>query len=83
LASLTPVYREHVICVDPNAVYSAAEAERRMKLQDILLTAMANKMDWWGAAESSGSAIERCGAGANDWTSAAATSLPYITSSAM
>jgi transposase len=37
--------------VDPNQVYSAAEVERMMKLQDVLLKAMAGKMRWWEAAE--------------------------------
>lgn len=32
-------------------VYSAAEVERMMKLQDVLLKAMAGKMHWWEAAE--------------------------------
>lgn len=31
--------------------YSAAEAERMMKLQDVLLKAMAKKIRWWDAAE--------------------------------
>jgi len=31
--------------------YSAAEAERMMKLQDVLLKAMAKKITWWDAAE--------------------------------
>jgi hypothetical protein len=30
--------------VDPNQAYSAAEVERMMKLQDVLLKAMAKKM---------------------------------------
>jgi transposase len=37
--------------VDPNQAYSAAEVERMMKLQDVLLKAMAGKMHWWEAAE--------------------------------
>jgi transposase len=37
--------------VDPNQTYSAAEVERMMKLQDVLLKAMAKKMHWWEAAE--------------------------------
>lgn len=37
--------------MDPNQVYSAAEVERMMKLQDVLLKAMAGKMHWWEAAE--------------------------------
>ena len=31
--------------------YSAAEVERMMKLQDVLLKAMAKKITWWDAAE--------------------------------
>ncbi len=31
--------------------YSTAEMERMMKLQDVLLKAMAGKMSWWDAAE--------------------------------
>jgi len=31
--------------------YSAAEMERMMKVQDILLKAMAKKITWWAAAE--------------------------------
>ena len=34
-----------------NQQYSAAEVERMMKLQDVLLKAMAGKMHWWEAAE--------------------------------
>jgi transposase len=37
--------------VDSNQAYSAAEVERMMKLQDVLLKAMAKKMCWWEAAE--------------------------------
>jgi hypothetical protein len=37
--------------VDPNQQYSAAETERMMKLQDVLLKAMAKKIRWWDAAE--------------------------------
>jgi transposase len=37
--------------VDFNQAYSAAEVERMMKLQDVLLKAMAKKMRWWEAAE--------------------------------
>jgi transposase len=37
--------------VNPNQTYSAAEVERMMKLQDVLLKAMAGKMHWWEAAE--------------------------------
>jgi transposase-like protein len=31
--------------------YPAAEVERMMKLQDVLLKAMAKKITWWEAAE--------------------------------
>jgi predicted ArsR family transcriptional regulator len=31
--------------------YPAAETERMMKLQDVLLKAMAKKIRWWDAAE--------------------------------
>ena len=37
--------------MNPNQAYSAAEVERMMKLQDVLLKAMAGKMHWWEAAE--------------------------------
>jgi hypothetical protein len=31
--------------------YTAAEMERMMKVQDVLLKAMAKKISWWAAAE--------------------------------
>ena len=31
--------------------YSATEMERMMKVQDVLLKAMAKKITWWSAAE--------------------------------
>jgi hypothetical protein len=31
--------------------YSAAEMERMMRVQDVLLKAMAKKITWWAAAE--------------------------------
>jgi transposase len=37
--------------VEPLQQYSAAETERMMKLQDVLLKAMAKKITWWEAAE--------------------------------
>ena len=37
--------------MDPSQQYSAAETERMMKLQDVLLKAMAKKIRWWEAAE--------------------------------
>ena len=37
--------------MDNNQQYSAAEMERMMKVQDVLLKAMAKKITWWAAAE--------------------------------
>jgi transposase len=37
--------------VDKALRYSAAEMERMMKVQDVLLKAMAKKITWWSAAE--------------------------------
>ena len=37
--------------MDTPQQYSAAETERMMKLQDVLLKAMAKKITWWAAAE--------------------------------
>ena len=37
--------------VDEPLRYSAAEMERMMKVQDVLLKAMAKKITWWAAAE--------------------------------
>jgi len=37
--------------VDKSQYWSAAELERMMKLQDVLLKAMAKKITWWAAAE--------------------------------
>jgi transposase len=37
--------------VDQTWQYSAAEMERMMKVQDVLLKAMAKKITWWAAAE--------------------------------
>jgi transposase len=37
--------------VENTQQYSAAEMERMMKLQDVLLKAMAGKISWWDAAE--------------------------------
>ena len=37
--------------MDKAQQYSAAEVERMMKLQDVLLKAMAKKITWWAAAE--------------------------------
>ena len=37
--------------VDNSRQYSAAELERMMKVQDVLLKAMAKKITWWAAAE--------------------------------
>ena len=37
--------------VEPNQAISAAEVERMMKLQDVMLKAMAKKISWHSAAE--------------------------------
>ena len=37
--------------VDESRQYSAAEMERMMRVQDVLLKAMAKKITWWAAAE--------------------------------
>jgi len=37
--------------VNLSQTYSALEMERMMKLQDVLLKAMAKKITWWAAAE--------------------------------
>jgi len=37
--------------MNPGQQYSASEMERMMKLQDVLLKAMAKKITWWTAAE--------------------------------
>ena len=37
--------------VDQPRQYSAAEMERMMRVQDVLLKAMAKKITWWAAAE--------------------------------
>ena len=37
--------------MDKTRQYSAAEMERMMKVQDVLLKAMAKKITWWAAAE--------------------------------
>jgi len=36
--------------VDQPRQYSAAEMERMMSVQDVLLKAMAKKITWWAAA---------------------------------
>src|SRR5437773_1825918 len=41
--------------------------ERMMKVQDVLLKAMAKKITWWTAAEILGSRTGRCAAGENGW----------------
>ena len=53
--------------VDETQQYSAAEMERMMKVQDVLLKAMAKKITWWAAAEIIGVRIGRCAAGGNVW----------------
>jgi transposase len=40
--------------VDESQQYSAAEMERMMKIQEVLLRAMAKKITWWQAAEIAG-----------------------------
>jgi hypothetical protein len=37
--------------VDETQQYSVAKMERMMKVQDVLLKAMARKITWWAAAE--------------------------------
>ena len=37
--------------MDETQQYPAAEMERMMKVQDVLLKAMAKKITWWSAAE--------------------------------
>ena len=37
--------------MDETRQYSGAEMERMMKVQDVLLKAMAKKITWWAAAE--------------------------------
>ena len=37
--------------MDESQQYSAAEMERMMKIQEVLLRAMAKKITWWQAAE--------------------------------
>jgi len=37
--------------VNSGRTYSASEMERMMKVQDVLLKAMAKKITWWAAAE--------------------------------
>jgi len=43
--------RETLRPVEPSRTYSSSEMERMMKLQDVLLKAMAKKITWWEAAE--------------------------------
>src|SRR5450631_1363343 len=43
--------RRRVMLVNQIQQYSAAEMERMMKVQDVLLKAMAKKITWWAAAE--------------------------------
>src|SRR5664279_4592029 len=37
--------------LEPSRTYSSSEMERMMKIQDVLLKAMAKKITWWDAAE--------------------------------
>ena len=41
--------------------YSKAAMERAMKVQEVILRAMAKKITWWQAAGLSASATDRCG----------------------
>ena len=43
--------------------YTKAAMERAMKVQEVILRAMAKKITWWQAAEIIGSATGRCGVG--------------------
>jgi hypothetical protein len=51
--------------------YSAAEMERMMKVQDVLLRATAEKITWWEAAEIIGVTERRRGGGGSDRRSTA------------
>jgi len=47
--------------------------ERMMKVQEVLLRAMAKKITWWQAAEIIGVSASRCGAGGSGWSRTAIT----------
>ena len=52
--------------------YSKAAMERAMKVQEVILRAMAKKITWWQAAEIIGiSDRQMRGAGTSDWKSLA------------
>ena len=52
-------------------LYSRAAVERAMKVQEVILRAMAKKITWWQAAEIIGISDRQCGAGGNDTKSMA------------
>ena len=54
-------------------VYSKAAMERAMKVQEVILRAMAKKITWCRPPRLSASAIGRCGAGGSGWKSLAMT----------
>jgi hypothetical protein len=43
--------------------YPRAAVERAMKTQEVILRAMAKKINWWQQPRSWGSVIDRCDAG--------------------
>src|SRR5450759_5040975 len=45
--------------------YTQAAVERAMKVQEVILRALAKKITWWQAAEIIGISVGRCGAGMN------------------
>ena len=54
--------------------YSAAEMERMMKVQEVILKAMAKKITWWaGGRDHRGHATGRCGGGGSGWRRTATT----------
>lgn len=57
--------------LEPSRNYSGSEMERMMKLQDVLLKAMAKKITWWQVAEIIGVTAGRCAGGENDWRNTA------------
>jgi hypothetical protein len=53
--------------------YPRAAVERAMKVQEVILRAMAKKISWWQAAEIIGISDRRCGAGGSDTKSTGMT----------
>jgi hypothetical protein len=51
--------------VDQTWQYSAAEMERMMKVQDVLLKAMAKKITWWAGRLLGGQSRLKAGCGQN------------------